>query len=284
MTSLKKNLLNLDCNPKRFINSGCEVLSVRDQCRILGINRSTLYYSPVADAQLEVWMRIIDEAYTKYPFFGTRKMAAYLGKLGHEIGRELVRKVYGMLGLYSLSPGPHTSKGHPEHKKYPYLLRGIEVVRPNQVCSSDITYVRLRRGFVYLAVIMDWFSRYILDWELSTTLDADFCVSLLKRVLHKKKCDIFNTDQGSQYTSNNFVSLVSSHGIKFSMNGKGRCHDNIFNERFWRSYKVEKVYLSDWSTPQDSRIGSAEYMDFYNHVRPHKSLGDKTPGEIYFGN
>ena len=265
-----------------MIDRSHESLGISAQCRLLGVNRQNLYYKPVLNEDFDRWLRIIDETYTMYPFMGTRKMAALLYAQGHIIGREMVRKAFRTLGLQSLSPGPHTSKGHPEHKKYPYLLRGIEVERPNQVWSSDITYVRLRRGFVYLAVIMDWFSRYILDWEISTSLDSDFCISLLKRVLERNvKCDIFNTNQGVQYTSKRFVDLIESSGIRLSMNGKGRCHDNIFNERFWRSYKVEKVYLSDWLTPNDSRKGSAESMGFYNDVRPHESLKNKTPRAIY---
>jgi len=270
--------------PSELIDFNHEQLSISAQCRLFGINRSSQYYRPVINPQLDAWIKLVDETYTHHPFMGTRMMANFLRNNGHVIGREMIRKVFGILGLKSLSPGPQTSTAHPEHKKYPYLLRGVAVERPNQVWSSDITYVRLRRGFVYLAVIMDWFSRYILDWEISTSLDADFCISLLKRVLERNlRCEIFNTDQGVQYTSRGFVDLVETNGIRLSMNGKGRCHDNIFNERFWRSYKVEKVYLCDWVTPQDSRQGSMEYMNFYNHIRPHSSLSNKTPGAVYFG-
>lgn len=210
-------------------------------------------------------------------------MSAYLKNNGENIGREEIRKIYFNLGLQSVAPGPHTSKSHPEHKVYPYLLRGKMVQKNDEVWSSDITYIRLRHGFVYLAVVMDWFSRIVLDWEISTTLDADFCIELLERVLNKGKCEIFNTDQGSQYTSSGFISLLEKNGIKISMNGKGRCHDNIFNERLWRSLKTEKVYLSDWETPQDSRSGVREYFEFYNKIRPHQSLGNKTPRWVYEG-
>jgi len=257
-------------------------LSIRQQCELLEINRSSVYYQAQELSEFqERLINLVDMTYTQYPFFGTRQMSSYLQRFGEEIGREHVRSIYKHLGLYAVAPGPLTSKGHPQHKVYPYLLRNVEIVRPNQVWSSDITYVRLRRGFVYLSVIMDWFSRYVLDWSVSITMDAEFCIELLSKSLSRGICEFFNSDQGSQYTSEGFTSLLKSRGIKISMNGKGRCHDNIFNERLWRSVKTEKVYLSDWDNPGDCRLGLAEYFSFYNNSRPHQSLCNRTPAEVY---
>jgi len=262
-------------------------LSVRQQCALLNIHRSGVYYkSPVAqmdEVKLEL-MRVVDEVYTQYPFFGTLKMASYLRTKGFAVEREQIRGIYNCLGLRSLSPGPHTSKPHPEHKVYPYLLRGVEVSAVDQVWSTDITYIRLRRGFVYLMAIIDWYSRYVLDWELSISLDADFCVETLGRVLENGQCDIFNTDQGAQFTSTRFTELLLSHEIKISMDGKGRALDNIFVERLWRSVKYECVYRQEWETIKDVRQGLKDYFEFYNHVRPHQGLGcDRIPAMVYAG-
>jgi len=260
-------------------------LSVRKQCELLGINRSGIYYQPkmrqLSDKQLTL-LRIVDEVYTAYPFFGTRQMASHLQRNGYaHVKRHHTRWAYEYLGLQSVAPGPHTSKPHPEHKIYPYLLRDMEITEPDQVWSTDITYIRLKHGFVYLMAIIDWYSRYVLDWELSINMEADFCVETLDRVLKRRKCDIFNTDQGAQFTSNDFTDLLESHGIKISMDGKGRALDNIFVERLWRSVKYECVYLHDWQTVKEARIALAEYFDFYNHHRSHQGLNGKTPHEVY---
>jgi putative transposase len=258
-------------------------LSIRQQCEILGINRSNVYYvRKSTDEATLTLMRVVDEVYTKYPFFGTRQMSSYLRRSkGCDVGREQIRSIYKKLGLQSLSPGPHTSKPHPEHKVYPYLLRDIEIVANDQVWSTDITYLRLRNGFVYLMAIIDWYSRYVLDWELSISLEADFCIETLARVLKTSICEIFNTDQGAQFTSAGFTGLLLGQGIKISMDGKGRALDNVFVERLWRSVKYEKIYLQEWDTVREVRTALAEYFRFYNHERPHQGLGGETPASVY---
>jgi len=260
-----------------------KILSIRQQCEILGINRSNIYYRRKAtdDATL-LLMRLVDEVYTKYPFFGTRKMSSYLRLAkGCDVGREQIRSIYEKLGLQSLSPGPHTSKPHPEHKVYPYLLRGVDIISNDQVWSTDITYLRLRKGSAYLMAIIDWYSRYVLDWDLSISLEAEFCIETLARTLKTKVCEIFNTDQGSQFTSNGFTGLLAANGVKISMDGKGRALDNVFVERLWRSVKYEKMYLQEWDTVREMKQALAEYFRFYNYERPHQSLGEKTPASVY---
>jgi len=257
-------------------------LSIRKQCELLDINRSNVYYTnKIVDETTLSLMRVVDEIYTKYPFFGTRKMVSYLQLQGYTVGRTLVRNIYKKLGLHALCPGPHISRPCPEHKIYPYLLRGVTVVANNQVWSSDITYLRLRKGFAYLMAIIDWYSRYVLDWELSISLEADFCIETLSRVLGKGVCEIFNTDQGSQFTSQEFTGLLVNNNIRISMDGKGRALDNVFVERLWRSVKYEKIYLQEWNTVNEVRQAVKEYFRFYNNDRPHQSLDGKTPASIY---
>jgi len=271
------------CDDRRILlESKHEHLSVRKQCEMLDINRSNIYYvkKEITRAALDL-MRLIDEIYTEYPFFGTRQMSSYLRLNGHDVGREQVRSIYKKLGLHALCPGPHTSKPHPEHKVYPYLLRDVEIIANDHVWSSDITYLRLRKGFAYLVAIIDWYSRYVLDWELSINLEADFCVETLKRTLKKGCCEIFNTDQGSQFTSNDFTGVLLAQDVKISMDGKGRALDNVFVERLWRSVKYEKMYLQEWDTVSEVRQGLREYFKFYNFERPHQSLGGQTPASVY---
>lgn len=269
---------------RSWIESNHPSLSVRRQCELLNLNRSSLYYTPKAKRlsdEQEDLLRLVDEIYTKYPFFGTRKMADYISLHHHKCLRHQTRWAYGQLGLMSLSPGPHTSQPHPEHKTYPYLLHDFEVNRPCQVFSTDITYIRLHKGFVYLVAIIDWFSRYVLDWQLSINMEADFCIETLSRVLAHSHCDIFNTDQGSQFTSKDFISVLLDHNIQISMDGKGRWADNVFVERLWRSVKYECVYLQEWTTIGAVRSALRDYFNFYNYERPHQSLGGMTPGEIH---
>lgn len=210
-------------------------------------------------------------------------MASYLRTKGHDVEREQIRGVYERLGLRSLAPGPHTSKPHPEHQIYPYLLRGTAIERPDHVWSTDITYIRLQRGFVYRVAIIDWYSRYVLDWDLSISLEADFCIDTLARVLEKSVCSIFNTDQGAQFTSKKFTALLIAHGIRISMDGKGRALDNVFVERLWRSVKYECVYRREWENIKDVRQGLKDYFKFYNHDRPHQGLKhDRTPALVYY--
>ena len=269
-------------NRRSLLEPKHEHLSIRRQCEILDINRSNVYYAKKepSRAKLEL-IRLVDEIYTEYPFFGTRQMSSYLRTNGHAVSREQIRSIYSKLGLHAICPGPHTSKPHPEHKVYPYLLRGVDVLRNNQVWSSDITYLRLRKGFAYLTAIIDWHSRYVLDWELSINLEADFCIETLERTLKKGICEIFNTDQGAQYTSNGFTQLLLTKGIRISMDGRGRALDNVFVERLWRSVKYEKIYLQEWDTVNEVRQGLQEYFHFYNFRRPHQGLGGVTPASVY---
>ena len=257
-------------------------LSLREQCSLLDINRSSIYYKPrPIDGTTLVLLKLVDEIYTRYPFFGSRQMSNYLRLNGHNIGRSEIRSIYEKLGLQATCPGPHTSKSHPEHKIYPYLLRNAEIIKCDQVWSTDITFLRMNKGFVYLMAIIDWFSRYVLGWGISITLDADFCVEALSRVLCGSKCDIFNTDQGSQFTSKEFTGLLLAKDVKISMDGKGRALDNIFVERLWRSLKYECIYLREWETVREIQQGVEGYFNFYNNERPHQSLGGQTPASIY---
>lgn len=258
-------------------------LSLRQQCSLLGINRSSYYYKPqpINEASLAL-MRIVDEIYTEYPFFGSRKMVDYLKLHGYGVfGRSRIRTIYQRLGLQAACPGPRTSSPHPEHKIYPYLLRNVEIQHCNHVWSSDITYIRLRTGFAYLMAIIDWFSRFVLDWQLSISLDADFCIETLSRVLQIGRCKIFNTDQGAQFTSDGFTGLLLANNINISMDGKGRALDNVFVERLWRSVKYECIYLHEFDTVKDVRKMLVKYFDFYNNKRPHQSLNGQPPAAIY---
>ena len=267
---------------KSFLEPNHKTLSIRRQCELLNINRSNIYYTrKVVGTDTLSLMRVVDEVYTKYPFFGTRQMVNYLRLMGYEVGRTKVRGIYEKLGLRALCPGPHTSKPHPENKIYPYLLRGVDVVANNQVWCADITYLRLRKGFVYLMAIMDWRSRYVLDWDLSISLEADFCIETLARVLQNKRCEIFNTDQGSQFTSQGFTGLLIKNGVRISMDCQGRALDNVFVERLWRSVKYEKIYLQEWDTVKEVKQALCEYFRFYNYERPHKHWGGKPPASAY---
>jgi putative transposase len=233
------------------------------------------------DEETLLLMQLIDEEYTKHPFYGMRKMCVYLRSLGHEVNRKRIRRLYRLLGLEAIYPKPNLSKAANAQMKFPYLLRDVVIDSRNQVWSTDITYIRLKCGFVYLMAIIDWFSRYVLDWGLSVSLEADFCIEALLRALSNGKCNIFNTDQGSQFTSEGFTGLLLANDIKISMDGRGRALDNIFVERLWRSVKYESVYLSQWETVKEARTGLQKYFEFYNHERPHQSLGYKTPWTVY---
>lgn len=267
---------------RRLLEPNHPVLSLRQQCALLDVNRSSVYYTPrVRDETQLALARTVDEVYTEYPFFGTRQMTDYLRTKGYTVNRSQIRGVYERLGLRSVAPGPHTSQPHPEHKIYPYLLRDVAITVRNQVWSTDITYLRLQKGFAYLMAIIDWYSRYVLDWELSISLDADFCIETLARVLSNGKCDIFNTDQGSQFTSQGFTGLLLAHNVQISMDGKGRALDNVFVERLWRSVKYECVYLYEWESVKEIQQGLVKYFMFYNNERPHQSLNGKTPASVY---
>lgn len=260
------------------------LLSVRQQCELLELNRSSVYYQSrpkvLSDEQLAL-LRLVDEIYTKFPFFGTRQMSNYISLHHYPCKRYDARWAYEQLGLQSLAPGPHTSKPHPEHKIYPYLLNNLEIIRPYQVFSTDITYIRLQHGFVYLIAIIDWYSRFVLDWQLSINMEADFCVETLTRVLAHSRCDIFNTDQGSQFTSKDFTDVLKEYNVDISMDGKGRWADNIFVERLWRSVKYECVYLQEWENVVAVREALRDYFKFYNYERPHQSLAGLTPSMVH---
>ncbi len=227
-------------------------------------------------------LTLIDAEYTRHPFYGSRKMVVHLRIIGLIVNRKRVQRLMRILGLAGMAPGPNTSLPHPQHKIYPYLLRGVDVTRPNQVWSTDITYIRLARGFVYLAAVIDWYSRKVLAWRLSNTLDSGFCVDCLEQSLRTYGTpEIFNTDQGCQFTSDAFTGVLNFHGIAISMDGRGRALDNIFVERLWRSVKHEDVYLKGYINMPGLQLGLTEYFDFYNTERPHQSLGDLTPIQVY---
>lgn len=259
--------------------------SLRQQCELLGINRSSLYYQPQGESEEnQLLMRLLDEQYTKTPFYGVLKMQAYLKDIGHDVNHKRVRRLLRTMGLEAVYQKPNTSKANPEHKIYPYLLKGLDVNRCDQVWSTDITYIRLKTGFVYLMAVIDWYSRYVLDWSLSTTLDADFCIETVGRLLEKRQCEIFNTDQGAQFTTPRFTQPLLDKGIKISMDGRRRALDNIFVERLWRSVKYEYVYLQDIMSVRDAWLGFRDYFYFYNQERYHQSLGYLTPAQVYPAN
>ena len=229
-------------------------------------------------------MKLIDRQYLTTPFYGARKMAVELSRQeGCAINRKRVRRLMQIMGIRALYRRPRTSIPMTEHKIYPYLLRDIAVTRPNQVWAADITYIPMSRGFLYLVAIIDWYSRYVISWRLSNTLDTDFCLAALEEALGKGTPEIFNTDQGSQFTSETFTGLLKAHGVKISMDGKGSYNDNLFIERLWRTVKYEEVYLTAYENGREARCRLGEYFHFYNFMRPHQSLDYQTPAEIYFG-
>lgn len=260
-------------------------LSVSRQCELISLPRSSYYRvtnSVVESEENLLLMRFIDEEYMRHPFLGSRKMRDYLRRQGYRINRKRVQRLMQKMGLVSVAPKPNTSLANKAHAVYPYLLRNITINRSNQVWCTDITYVRLRGGFVYLVAIMDWHSRKVLSWELSNTMDSHFCVSALERAIRLYGTpDIFNSDQGSQFTSDAFTDVLKQHHVKISMDGKGRWMDNVFIERLWRSVKYEEVYLKEYSSVEELRRGLAQYFQYYNHERTHQSLNNLTPAEVY---
>ncbi len=261
-------------------------LSLSAQCRLLGINRSTLYYRSrgIKPDDLKL-MRLIDEQYLKTPFYGSRSMAKHLRRLlKRRINRKRIQRLMRLMGLEAIYPKPKTSRPHPNHKVYPYLLRGNTIDRPNQVWAADITYIPMSRGFMYLVAVMDWHSRKVLSWRISNTLDADFCVEALSEALAiYGPPEIFNTDQGAQFTSQAFTGKLKSHGVQISMDGRGRVQDNIFIERLWWTAKYQYLYLRSFDNGSELRQGLARWFRFYNQERSHQSLDDRTPDEVYFG-
>jgi putative transposase len=259
-------------------------LSVRRQCELLGLNRSTWYYEPVPESAANLaLMRRIDEQYLRRPYYGSRRMTEWLNDQRQSVNRKRVQRLMRLMGLEALYPKPRTTVAGIGHKIYPYLLRDVAVVRPNQVWSADITYVPLCRGFLYLMAILDWYSRYVLTWRLSNSLDSNFCLEALDEALGLAHPEIFNTDQGVQFTSREFTGRLESEGVAISMDGRGRALDNVFVERLWRSVKYEEVYLHDYATGAECYAGLSAYLKFYCEERPHQSLGYRTPADVYRG-
>jgi putative transposase len=259
-------------------------LSINRQCDLLQISRSSLYYEAKGESPLNLeLMRLIDEQFLETPWYGARQMTKHLKRQGYSINRKRIRRLMDKMGLMAIYQKPKTSIPNSEHKVYPYLLRGISIEKPNQVWCADICYIPMRRGFLYLVAIMDWASRKILSWRLSNTMDADFCVAALEEAIQKYgRPEIFNTDQGSQFTSFEFTGVLKDEEVRISMDGRGRWMDNIMIERLWRSLKYECVYLHAFETGSEAKRGIAKWMKFYNQRRPHSSLDDRTPYEAYW--
>jgi len=259
-----------------------KVIPVGRQAQLLGIACSTVYYQPRIDPYSLELMHLIDEEYTKTPFYGSRRIREILKRKGYLVNRKRIQRLMRLMGIEAIYPKPNLSKPHPSHKVYPYLLRNKIVGRVNQVWGIDITYIRMKHGWVYLVAIMDWVSRYVLSWNLSITLEVDFCIKALEKALNIATPEIFNSDQGSQFTSVVFLECLEEKSIQISMDRRGRAMDNVFTERLPRSVKYEEVYLNDYTTVSEARQGIGNYINFYNQERPHQSLNYKTPAEMYF--
>jgi putative transposase len=263
-------------------------ISIARQCELIGLSRASYYRLTHTRVKIDETeknlnlMQLIDEEYLRHPFLGSRKLRSYLRRLGYKVNRKRIQRLMNKMGLVSVAPKPNTSQPSKEHKIYPYLLRNLSIDRPNQVWCTDITYIRLKGGFVYLVAIMDWHSRKVLSWELSNSMDSHFCISALESAIRLHGTpDIFNTDQGSQFTSEAFTKVLLDHDVKISMDGKGRWMDNVFIERLWRSVKYEEVYLREYRSAEELRISLKRYLNYYNQERTHQSLGYLTPNEIY---
>jgi len=267
-----------------MIDKNHKNLSLRQQCKLLELHRSNLYYVASQESEENLYlMRLLDEEYTRHPFKGVLRMEAYLRDLGYCVNKKRIRCLLRLIGLEAIYPKKHLSQSNPLHKKYPYLLKGIVINKPNQVWCTDITYIRLHQGFVYLVAIMDWYSRYVLSWRLSNSLESSFCIEALEDALMMYGFpEIVNSDQGVQFTSEAFTGLLLANGIKISMDAKGRVFDNIFIERLWRSIKYEEVYLKDYCSVKEAKDGLTHYFKFYNFERHHQHLNYKKPAEVYF--
>lgn len=266
-----------------MIEPGHASLSIRHQCELLDLPRSSYYYQPTGEsAQNLELMRLIDEQHTSVPFFGREKLTKWLNREGYSVNHKRVGRLMRKMGIHAICPGPQTSRRHPEHPVYPYLLRGRVISRPNEVWCADITYIRMCYGFLYLVAVMDWFSRLVLAWRLSNTLDSLFCVEAVEDALGLGRPEIFNTDQGSQFTASEFTDVLKGAQIEISMDGRGRALDNIFVERLWRSVKYEEVYLNDYQDGHEAHIGLGRYFGFYNDDRFHEALDYRTPREVHY--
>ena len=267
-----------------WLHAACTTVSIARRCALVGLARSTHYYEPVPErAENLLLMRFIDELFLERPFYGVPRMTDWLRTLGHAVNHKRVARLMRLMNLQAVVPGPHTSQPHPTHTVYPYLLRDLVVERPNHVWCADITYVPMRRGFLYLVVVLDWYSRYVLAWALSNTLEARFCLEAVDQALASGQPQIFNTDQGAQFTGEAFTGRLAGAGIRISMDGRGRALDNVFVERLWRSVKYEEIYLRDYADGAEAWQGLNRYFAFYNTARRHQSLCRRTPAEVHFG-
>lgn len=284
LSGLKKNLPSSIETKRRLIDPAHAQISIRRQCQLIGLNRSTYYLEPAGESPFNMMlMRLIDEQYMKTPFYGYLKITAWLRRENHLVNKKRVARLMRLMGLQAVFPGRKTTIPAPGHKIYPYLLRGLEITRPNQVWSTDITYIPMAKGFMYLTAVIDWYSRYVLSWTLSNTLDGAFCLEALEQALQKGRPDIFNTDQGAQFTAHAFTSRLEADNIRISMDGRGRALDNIFVERLWRTVKYEDIYLKDYEIVPELITGLGRYFPFYNGERLHESLDYCTPEEVHFG-
>ena len=268
-----------------MVDSDHQNLSLLRQCRLLKLNRSTVYYKkrPIKTIDLEL-MKLIDKQYLKTPSWGSRSMRNHLRRQGYKVNRKRVQRLMRLMGLEAIYPKPKTSRSHPDHKVYPYLLRNLKIDRPNQVWSADITYIPMARGFMYLVAVMDWHSRKVLSWRISNTLDADFCIEALEEAIQRfEKPEIFNTDQGAQFTSKAFTDLLKDNDVNISMDGRGRVQDNIFIERLWWSIKYQYLYLWSFDNGAQLRQGLGRWFQLYNQERSHQALDNLTPDEVYYG-
>jgi putative transposase len=277
--------MNFSLDEKRSMIEANASITIGEQCMLLGLSVSSYYYSAKTfSAEDERLMVLLDEHYLQYPCEGKIKRARWLSKeVGYPVGKRLVKKLMEKMGLATVYPKPNTSVPNKEHEVFPYLLRDMDITRPNQVWAADITYIRMKGGHVYLVAIMDWYSRYVIQWAISPNMEAEFCVEALKNALLHARCEIFNTDQGAQFTSSDWINTLKAHSISISMDGRGRYLDNIFIERLWRSVKQEKIYRYDFNTIEEVELALTEYFDYYNNQRPHQSFDYLTPAEVYFG-
>jgi putative transposase len=268
-----------------LVDRGNKQLSISRQCELLELSRSAFYYRPSAESDENLqYMRLMDEQYLKTPFYGVERMCAFLRSLNYDVNIKRVRRLLRLMGIEAIYCKPNLSKPNKEHKIYPYLLRGLKIDRPDQVWSTDITYIPMKRGFMYLVAVIDWYSRRVLSWRISNSLENGFCIDALNDALKNGKPEIFNTDQGSQFTSKDFTGVLEKNGIKISMDGKGRALDNVFIERLWRSVKYEDIFLHSYENGAELYSGLQKYFEFYNKERLHSSLDWQVPDEIYFNN
>lgn len=259
-------------------------MSVRQQCELLGLHRSTAYYAPAGETEENLWlMRRIDEQYLKTPFYGSRRMTVWLTQQGFAVNRKRVQRLMRLMDIEAVYPRPRTTESAAEHRKFPYLLRDRRITKPDEVWAADITYIPMASGYMYLAAVIDWYSRYVLAWRLSNSLESSFCVEVLEEALSQRRPEIFNTDQGVQFTSRMFTGRLEAAGVSISMDGKGRALDNVFIERLWWSVKYEHVYLYDHTSVRSLQRGLGRYLEYFNRERPHQSLAYHTPWDVYRG-